>query len=324
MEQTLNEHPQKSAFTHMVPSEHDSGLEELLDSGAMTLGSFHDLDFDSIPPFADLDFTNNADFRQSRNTDDLSLNAVAQNSDGASDMGNTQSVESIASIGDATDRQPSHLPTTVDIVAPTLVSQISQYPSVDNSGTQHQGWAYTFAEDGLSQGEWDASIDPQSFSYPKVGTTGHFWSNYINTDVNMPVASLENLNSEEALTNDFPFPQHAATSLSLDPPTLHLPNAMCHETMVYHSSGVPDTNYSQVPESHPPVPLQLDAEPQVTMLQEPTANKPKGTQNPANEVVFEKGLTVLQYSPISNKFEEPDEDPRLKSSEVRAFVNDRI
>jgi hypothetical protein len=206
---------------------------------------------------------------------DVSLNAVGQDSDGPSDMANTQSIDSLAGIGDATDHQPSHLPTTIDLVAPALVSQTSEDRSVDGFGTQLQGWPYPIAEDGFQRG-YDASIDPQNFSSSIYGATSDNWSGYIYDDVNMPVASLENFDTEEALTNDVPFPQDATTSLSLDPSTLQLSDAMLHETMVYRSSLVQGVNYNQTLESLPlPLPLQLDLEPRLTTLHEPMAKQPE-------------------------------------------------
>jgi hypothetical protein len=141
----------------------------------------------------------------------------------------------------------------------------------------------------------------------------------------MPVAPLENFDTEEALTIDVPFPQDATTSLSLNPSTLQLPDAMLYETMVYRSSLVQGVNYNQTLESLPlPLPLQLDVEPRLTTLHEQMAKQPEQTRSPATEGVPEERLTILHYSPISKNFERPDKDPRLKGNEVRAFGNDRI
>ena len=38
-----------------------------------------------------------------------------------------------------------------------------------------------------------------------VGATNRIWSDYINTNVNLAVASLEDLNGEEAPTGSSPF-----------------------------------------------------------------------------------------------------------------------
>lgn len=262
-----SEHPRKGTYAPMAPSKHDSGIQELFDCLCTTLDPLLGFDFDGIPSFVDLDFATNDEFPQSQVAKDVSLNAVTQSPDGVGGMANLLSVESLAGSADATDHQPSQFSTSVDLVAPALVSQSSQCPNVDSSETRHQDRAFTIAKDSFIQSECNASMNPRKLGYPKAGPTSYVWSDYINTDVNMPVASLEDLNGEGP-TDDCLLPQHVATSLSLDSSTLLLPNAMVYAPMVYQSLPASGINTSQVSESLPPLPLRLDTEPQVTRLDE--------------------------------------------------------
>ena len=124
--EALSEHSRKGTHTPMAPSKYDSGIEETFDSLYKTFDSLIGFDFDGIPSSVDLDSTDNDEFSQSRVTNDISLNAVAQSPNGAIDVANLLSVEGLAGSADATSHQPSQFPTSVDLVAPVAPALISQ------------------------------------------------------------------------------------------------------------------------------------------------------------------------------------------------------